>query len=431
MEFRNTWVLVVGVVGIVFLTGILYRIHRKRTLYHGGVRTANTQAVKNLPAFRKAYRSRKLLNLCMVVCLLASLVSAVILAARPSRSETVTVGQRRRDIYLCMDSCFSDDDWNEIMLDALIDLVGKMDGDRFGVCLFNYTTVVYVPMTDDYDYIILKLRELQDYFRLGKELDEELAQYDLYYSDFFDDNEDIPDELMEKFTRFQKISATVDGTYADTSRGAVRAGDGLASTLYSFPDLDASDRTRVVIFSTENIVEINSRPIVTTPQAGQLCQGKHVTVFGLYRGDQTYGDEIEAQDRLLSEIRPANTSEEARADLLQCVNYTGGKLYDYNGEMTASEIVEDISRQKAMQVDDITLTRETDLPLVPACILLVGTIGMMVIGLRLRMSGAVFQTEASVKVAARERAERAEKKAKRAAQTGAAAGERGGDSHVS
>lgn len=409
MEFRNTWVLPVGLISIAVFAVILYRIKRRRSSYQGGVRTANTWIVSRLPSFRKAYRARMALNIGAVICLFAAIISSVILAARPARSDTVTAGQRRRDIYLCMDSCFSDDNWNEVMLDAMIDLVGQMDGDRFGICLFNYTSIVYVPMTDDYDYIILKLQELKDYFRLGVELDQEMSENDLYSYDFFYDNSQIPEELMNKFTRFQKISATIDGTYADRSRGAVRAGDGLASTLYSFPDLDSSDRTRVIIISTENVVEVGSTPIVTTPQAGQLCQGKHVTVFGLYRGDQTYGDETVAQDRLLTQIEPANTPEEARADLLTCVSYTGGKLYDYNGNMTASEIVADICRQKAMQVDDITVTRETDLPQVPVYILLAAVTGLMVIGIRLRMNGIVsVQSEAGAAVAARERTARFE-----------------------
>lgn len=407
MEFRNAWVLPVGLISVAVFFIILYRIQRHRTPYSGGVRTANARMVSGLPSFRKARKARAALNVVMAVCLAGALVSSVFLAARPARSETVTAGQRRRDIYLCMDSCFSDDNWNEVMLDALIDMVGKLDGDRFGVCLFNYTSIVYVPMTDDYDYIILKLEELKDYFQLGKELDAEMEENDLYASDFLYGNARISDELMDKFTRFSRISATVDGTYADRSRGAVRAGDGLASTLYSFPDLDSSDRTRVVILSTENVVEVASTPIVTTPQAGQLCQGKHVTVFGLYRGDQTYGDETVAQDRLLSEIQPANTPEEARADLLACVNYTGGKLYDYNGSMTASEIVSDISRQKAMQVDDITVTRKTDLPQIPVCVLLLSAAGMMVIGIRLGMNGMVsLNSEAGAAVAARERIQR-------------------------
>ena len=41
--------------------------------------------------------------------------------------------------------------------------VSGLDGDRIGISLFNTSSVQYVPMTDDYDFVLRRLEELETY----------------------------------------------------------------------------------------------------------------------------------------------------------------------------------------------------------------------------------------------------------------------------
>jgi hypothetical protein len=50
-----------------------------------------------------------------------------------------------------MDVSYSLYELNAELVDSLEDVVAGLDGDRFGVCIYNTSTVLYVPMTDDYD----------------------------------------------------------------------------------------------------------------------------------------------------------------------------------------------------------------------------------------------------------------------------------------
>ena len=84
------------------------------------------------------------------------------------RKQLVTV-PRRRDIFLCMDVSYSIYELNADLVESLEEVVEGLDGDRFGICIYNTSTVLYVPMTDDYDFVISKLEELKEYFVLQKE----------------------------------------------------------------------------------------------------------------------------------------------------------------------------------------------------------------------------------------------------------------------
>ena len=91
------------------------------------------------------------------MAIFTSIIASLILIARPVKTETVSNGTKKRDIYLNLDVSYSICYLNYDLVDNLEDVVRSLDGDRFGISIYNTSTVLYVPMTDDYDFIIRKL----------------------------------------------------------------------------------------------------------------------------------------------------------------------------------------------------------------------------------------------------------------------------------
>jgi valyl-tRNA synthetase len=95
-----------------------------------------------------------------------TLVGASLAVARPCETFTEEGEEHKRDIFLCLDVSYSIFSQNEMLVSSLKDFVRGLDGERFGISIFNSSSVVYVPMTDDYEYVISMLDELERYFKM-------------------------------------------------------------------------------------------------------------------------------------------------------------------------------------------------------------------------------------------------------------------------
>ena len=340
--------LVAGIVLI--LAGVLLlhllRIRRERD-YHGGIRTAASERVRSLPLYRRLEWTRRILTVVTEAGLVCSLVASLWLAARPHTIDTQRNGVKKRDIFLCLDVSYSIYGLNRDLTEYLQQVVGSLKGDRFGVAIFNTSTVLYVPLTDDYDFVIQRLQEIKDYFDAQQLYMEES---DSWYNDLDPEEFEQVMDLLE----YYDAGTLVNNNYL----GSSLIGEGLATCLYSFPSLGDEERTRVVIMTTDNAENALRTPLVELPEAAQLCAKNDVTVFGLFPGRDSY-----RQD--LTDI-PYNY---AGAQFQKSVESTGGKFYVWDEAHPASEIVEDIRKQEAMAVDDVVVTRQTDQPRVPYILL--------------------------------------------------------------
>ena len=83
----------------------------------------------------------------MEVCIIVTILASLVLIARPAKKETVNNGTKKRDIFLCMDVSYSIYELNYDLVSSLEEVVAGLDGDRFGICIYNTSTVLYVPMT--------------------------------------------------------------------------------------------------------------------------------------------------------------------------------------------------------------------------------------------------------------------------------------------
>ena len=143
------------------------------------------------------------------------------------------------------------------------------------------------------------------------------------------------------------------------TKGSSLIGEGLASCVYSFPRLDGEDRTRLIIMATDNAEMALSTPLIELDGAIDLCIKNHIKIFGLFPDQETY-DKGNYRDYT-----------QDMQDFRNGIDKTGGTFYQQSKSLTVEDIVADIQRQEALEVDELIITKEIDQPEVFAVILLI------------------------------------------------------------
>ena len=340
MELINPLVLYIGIPLFIILF-IVFRLKRKAK-YVGGKKVANTKHIKEIPLYKKLESKYKIVIAAVEVVIFLNIVICLILIARPYETKTATDKSHRKDIFLCMDISASVAGLDYELVDNLKDVVKKLNGERFGISIFNTTTILYVPLTDDYDYVLQKLDELKRPLKLGE------RYYDNYYGNGTSTRLSS-DETNELF-RFY------DGTGLDSdTRGSSLIGDGLATCLFSFPNME-EERDRIIIFATDN--DLAGTETVSLEEAAKLCKNKKVTVYGL------------APDA--KKIQHTTDPEGKQESFKEAVLITGGNFYVESSNLSVSNIVKDIQNRQKIAVQEKTETKKVDTPtsyVIALCIL--------------------------------------------------------------
>jgi hypothetical protein len=355
MELMYKEVLYAGAGILVAALLILLVVYRKtKYRFLEGTRAANTLRIRSTSLYKSLTVRYLTLSVVMIASLIGAIGSSIVLASRPYETSDVVSGVRKRDIILCLDVSYSLYDLNSELTDYLKDVVAGLEGDRFGVSIFNTSSVTYVPLTDDYDYIIDRLDELHEYFVMQKEY------FENYYT-VYEDERLIPDDRIE---RYRELTDRLDyfeaGTlYDNWYRGSSLIGEGLGTALYSFPYLNDSDRTRVIIMSTDNELNAFGREVLNLQEASEYCKKNKVTVFGIFPSEEKFYD-------------PENYNYASCLNGFKtAVETTGGKFYIRTRSQSVAEIVGDIQKQEAMLVK-VVMTRQTqDLPQIPFIIMII------------------------------------------------------------
>lgn len=319
---------------IIILVFILYFVFYKRRniKYNIGSKIANTKYLKNTDYFKKKYKEYKLYKVLLYVFFIGCFLGSTFLLVRLSSIKTINDKQYNRDIFLCMDVSASVDELNIELIDSLKDTVSKLHGERFGVSIFNTSSIVLVPLTEDYDYVNNILDQIKKSIKANNP-----SKYGVYSGDDY------------LYVTSYIYSGTLEG---NEIRGSSLIGDGLATCVYSFSNLD-SDRSRIIILSTDN--DLAGTPIVSLEQAAKISKSKNIKVFGIGT------DAMKANDRL---------------SFMNAVKITNGKYYDHS-KSTVNSIVDDIElTSKSLMVKE-SETREIDLPEIPFIILLLSIIGLI------------------------------------------------------
>lgn len=337
MELRNEYMIVVG---IVILLLVIFLGKKSYKEYKDGKKFVGMSYIEDEPYFKKKVRTYGILCKLLVGFTIIAIGVSFLLLARPYKKQVVDKEKYNRDIILCLDISYSVDELNLELVDNLKETVNSLKGERFGIMIFNCSAVMLSPLTDDYEYIINTLDELKK--SIAYRLDEGEAA-----------------DMLDNENWFYLSSYIVEGTLGgNEDRGSSLIGDGLATSVYNFPNLE-EERTRIVILSTDN--DLQGTPLVTLSQAADLCIKNNVVVYG-----------IGTNEMLKEDI------EEMEAAVLK----TGGSFYLQEKSGTVEQIVQEIEKKGKNLVKGKKEIREVELVEIPA-IVLFGSIFIMLLFMKI------------------------------------------------
>ncbi len=338
MELKYELVLYICLgISLVFVVFSFVRF-RRRKKYKTGTKAFEADYLKEIPYFRRKLILYKILKFVLTMIIIISISLSGVLIARPYKTEVDEIRNMNRDIILCMDISTTVDNLNAVLIDKLEDVVRDLDGERFGIVIFNTSPLYLVPLTTDYEMVLNELELIKEALELR--------------TDFYNGSIGYTSRLVE-------LDAYIsDGTLVgNIQRGSSIIGDGLAAACLDFPNIEEDpDRSRIIIFSTDN--DLQGNEIITLPQAGQMCADRGIIVYGI-------GTEVMYNDD--------------RAMMKAAVESTGGEFFYGENPRVVSNIVNNIQEQVA-SLDTIEHEiRETDMPEIPFIALLISIACMILL----------------------------------------------------
>ena len=342
MAIKYHIVLYAGLAIALFMLVFVFVKYKKTKKYAGGKKIAGLICQEDEAYFRKRKILYKTGLTATLICCVLVVVSAFLLMAKPYTSRRMQDEKYCRDIILCIDISTSVDYLNENLLDKLKKTVDELQGERFGIVIFNTSPVLLTPLTDDYEYVKDQLDLIAQCLKSRNEvnLDDAFSSgYDwIYYQAYIS-------------------SGTLIG---NEQRGSSLIGD-LAAAAIDFSDAD-KERTKVVIFSTDN--DIQGTPVATLDEAADICVSNNVTVYGVGTKEMT----------------PEN-----KESMKNAVVKTGGKFYLEEESGSFGEIVSSIEKLSKNLVKVRMVDVETPELLYPFVLMLVLFAGMLGLGRWLKL----------------------------------------------
>ena len=162
MELKNPIALYIcaGVAAVFLIVMfITFRLKRK---YKGGKKTYLPDYLKNDSMYKTRLVWHVILKYVLIVLIITSILLSGFLMARPYKTESKQLANYNRDIMLCMDISTTCDNLNAELIDKLEDVVRELNGERFGIVIFNSSPVLLCPLTNDYNYIIEVLDKVKE-----------------------------------------------------------------------------------------------------------------------------------------------------------------------------------------------------------------------------------------------------------------------------
>ena len=331
MEIRYPYLIII----IIILFIVYYLFFRKNTSkFLKGIKITNTSFLKDTDYFKYKMKKfnfyKRLIFILFIICFICS----SILIMRLSSVKTIKNNEHNLDIFLCMDVSSSVDAFNLDLIDDYKEMIKNFHNKRLGISIFNSSSIVLSPLTEDYDYIndvlnkITKSIVLNDSFKSNSYIDDNY----LYLSSYI-------------------YSGTLEG---NSIRGSSLIGDGLASCINNFSDDDFKS-TKIIILSTDNNLEGN--PIVSLEEAARISKSKNIIVYGI-------GTNV--------------IDNENKKEFINAVKVTDGKYYDYS-DSSISSIIEDIYSFSKTSLNKHDETRKIDIPEIPFIILCISLIGIFIL----------------------------------------------------
>ncbi|MDO4888948.1 MAG: VWA domain-containing protein [Actinomycetaceae bacterium] len=322
-EMVNGW-LVPAIAALAVAVAVMAWIRRGRRSADPVLLVAHTWEVRNSPRYRFRLAQLRVLMVLLACCLGLVVVAASVLAARPHIEKVNSRQMASRDIVLCLDVSGSVVDFDAEVLETFSQIVDQFEGERVGLVIFNGSSSVVFPLSDDYEMI-------QEEF---EEATNALTDYDRY----------------SEFTAGTELGA-----------GSSLIGDGLASCTQSF-DFSDDERSRTILFATDN--ELAGEPLFRLDEAADLASERDIKVHGLYIGSG-YGSDS--------------------GSFSTAIESTGGTVFEADDAGAGRQIVRDIQRQDRRELAadaDVSIVEEPEYwPLLA----LISVAGFIAIAWRLRL----------------------------------------------
>jgi Ca-activated chloride channel family protein len=303
----------------------------------GAVRVAHTASIRASRRFQSRLKKYWAGAIALSVATAVVVVSAAILAARPSESVSADVKKANRDIVLCLDISGSVAEFDSEILQSFTGIVKEFDGERVALVIFNSSARTVFPLSDDYTMINEQLTDAAKALEM-----EDAAAYPVHMQDFLD---------------------FILGTEVGAEQGSSLVGDGLVSCSQAF-DLEDQERSRTIIFATDN--EVLGMPIFELPEAADLVKERDIKLYSLY-------------------IEPFGYYSDYSAELKQTTEAIGGSFYRANDASAAPTIVKEVQAQQEKEMTGGEHVTNFDKPgLWP--IVIAGALGiLLVVGWRFRL----------------------------------------------
>jgi hypothetical protein len=333
LKYRFVIYLAVFVAGI--LVVLYFALQNRSKRYERGVKLAGTYFINK----DRYYLKKKKLYIAYVIGLwvfvVATIISTSYLIARPFYRQKITEEKYARDIILCLDVSTSVDELNARLLGELKDTVTNLSNERFGIVIFNTSPVVLSPLTNDHEYTLEALSNVQ------KALD-----YRIKYNSFWWYNFDDEFYYLNEYIS----SGTLVG---NELRGSSLIGDGLAACIRNFSEDE--DRTKIIIFCTDN--DPYGEELIPVKEAAALCKERNITVYGIGTKEMT-------TENLVS--------------MREAVEMTGGAFFLEESSGTYESIIDMIESKSENLVPGSTYYVDHDLPTNAFYALLISFTGLLV-----------------------------------------------------
>lgn len=321
MELMHPWVIVLCT--IIALILVFVKLN-KRNKYTDGKKVANTKFIKDTDYYKSKVRKYKIITTIIKIISVVLIFITSFLIARMVTVETKSEEKFNRDIIIGLDISLSENEVNLELVRKFKSIIPSIEGDRIGIVLFNTAPIVYCPLTEDYEYV--------------NECLDEVEKQILYV---VNNNNTVPATNDDAFVFWY------GGTVANSeTRGSSLIGDGLAGTVYSFPDLKKdSSRTRIILFATDN--DLSGTPMISLEEACSICKKYGVNVYA-------YCPTVE--------MNPFTSKDKIASYKKAIEQNAGGKFYTGDLNKMSSSIVNEIKDTKTSLLNTSKKTIITDHP---------------------------------------------------------------------
>jgi len=343
MELKYGILLILGAIiaAVVLVLAVFFKVKATKGT---GTKIANAERLLNNPLYKKQLTKYYVLRSVLVISLVVSILATFILLSRPYHIKKIKEQKYNRDIIICLDISSSVDELNMKLVKNLQDIVKNLSGERVGIVIFNTSSVMISPLSNDYEYTIKQLEDIRTAIKAVSTRSSADGHDYFYWYEYIYEGTLIGNE----------------------ERGSSLIGDGLLAGLFAFPQ-KKSDRTEVIIFATDN--DKNGEGYVSLMEAAEYCKRNDVTVYGI------------GTEKMYAKNRE---------EMSDAVKLTGGKFFIEENASSFHSIVEEIESKSASLVEGKTIIKLIETPEVYFAILVVSFLIFAAVSIILRRGNTVW-----------------------------------------